>query len=210
MATAPRSGYPDVALHLIGPLQSNKALGTRWRCSTPSMRSTARPSCEALAKEIARQGRSPLLLRRDQYRRRGAETGVAAAGRRRVPARLPRHLRAHDLRPDVHSAPRGAAGTAFCAHRQDRAAQRPVAAVHGHERRLRIGGPVRRHACARGDGHLRGADNKSRLFRGSLDILFRLFARRLWPEPYKKRKKAPAPRARRSRRSAERRPVPRA
>ena len=47
-------------LHLIGPLQSNKA-PTPWPCSTPSTRSTG-PVAAALAKEIVREGRRPRLL----------------------------------------------------------------------------------------------------------------------------------------------------
>ena len=120
----------------------------RWRCSTPSIRSTGRASREALAKEIARQGRQPAAVRRDQYRRRAAEGRRAAGGRRRFPRRLPRHLWARDRRADVHPAGRRAAGAAFRAHRQDRQPQRAEAPVDGHERRFRDRDRVRRHPCA--------------------------------------------------------------
>src|SRR5664280_1228123 len=53
--------YPGIALHLIGPLQSNKA--KEAVALFDAIHSVDRPSlCEALAKEIAKQGRSPLLL----------------------------------------------------------------------------------------------------------------------------------------------------
>jgi pyridoxal phosphate enzyme (YggS family) len=53
--------HADVALHLIGPLQSNKA--KEAVALFDAIHSVDRASlCEALAKEIGRQGRSPLLF----------------------------------------------------------------------------------------------------------------------------------------------------
>src|SRR5450631_4424147 len=53
--------HAGIALHLIGPLQSNKA--KEAVALFDAIHSVDRPSlCEALAKEIAKQGRSPLLL----------------------------------------------------------------------------------------------------------------------------------------------------
>ena len=53
--------YPGIELHLIGPLQSNKA--REAVALFDAIHSLDRPSlAEALAKEIARQGRSPLLF----------------------------------------------------------------------------------------------------------------------------------------------------
>jgi pyridoxal phosphate enzyme (YggS family) len=53
--------HPDIQLHLIGPLQSNKARDAV--ALFDAIHSVDRPSlCEALAKEIAKQGRSPLLF----------------------------------------------------------------------------------------------------------------------------------------------------
>jgi pyridoxal phosphate enzyme (YggS family) len=53
--------HPGIALHLIGPLQSNKA--KEAVALFTAIHSVDRPSlCEALAKEIVKQGRSPLLL----------------------------------------------------------------------------------------------------------------------------------------------------
>jgi len=53
--------YCDIALHLVGPLQSNKA--KEAVALFDAIHSVDRPSlCEALAKEIARQGRQPALF----------------------------------------------------------------------------------------------------------------------------------------------------
>ncbi|WP_262031196.1 YggS family pyridoxal phosphate-dependent enzyme [Microvirga sp. Mcv34] len=56
-----RERYPDVELHMIGPLQSNKAKEAVELFDV--IHTLDRPSlAEALAKEIARQGRRPRLL----------------------------------------------------------------------------------------------------------------------------------------------------
>jgi PLP dependent protein len=56
-----RAEYPDLELHLIGPLQSNKA--KEAVALFDAIHTVDRPSvCEALAKEIAKQGRRPLLF----------------------------------------------------------------------------------------------------------------------------------------------------
>jgi len=53
--------HPGIELHLIGPLQSNKA--KEAVALFTAIHSVDRPSlCEALAKEIAKQGRGPLLF----------------------------------------------------------------------------------------------------------------------------------------------------
>ncbi len=53
--------HPGIELHLIGPLQSNKA--KEAVALFAAIHSVDRPSlCEALAKEIARQARHPLLF----------------------------------------------------------------------------------------------------------------------------------------------------
>jgi PLP dependent protein len=53
--------HPGIALHLIGPLQSNKA--KEAVALFDAIHSVDRPSlCEALAKEIARQSRKPVLF----------------------------------------------------------------------------------------------------------------------------------------------------
>ena len=56
-----RSRYPGLELHLIGPLQSNKAKDAV--ALFDAIHSVDRPSlCDALAKEIARQGQGPTLF----------------------------------------------------------------------------------------------------------------------------------------------------
>lgn len=53
--------HAGIALHLIGPLQSNKA--KEAVALFDAIHSVDRPSlCEALSKEIAKQGRTPLLF----------------------------------------------------------------------------------------------------------------------------------------------------
>ena len=56
-----REKHPSLELHLIGPLQSNKA--KEAVALFDAIYSVDRPSvCEALAKEIQRQGKQPLLF----------------------------------------------------------------------------------------------------------------------------------------------------
>jgi pyridoxal phosphate enzyme (YggS family) len=56
-----RAQYPATELHLVGPLQSNKA--KEAVSLFDAIHSVDRSSlCQALAKEIARQGRAPLLF----------------------------------------------------------------------------------------------------------------------------------------------------
>ena len=56
-----RAAHPGIALHLIGPLQSNKA--KEAVALFDAIHSVDRPSiAEALAKEIAKQGRHPALF----------------------------------------------------------------------------------------------------------------------------------------------------
>src|SRR5439155_24130466 len=53
--------HPDIELHLVGPLQSNKA--KEAVALFAAIHAVDRPSlAEALAKEIAKQGRSPTLF----------------------------------------------------------------------------------------------------------------------------------------------------
>ena len=55
------AAHPDIELHLIGPLQSNKAKDAVALFA--AIHSVDRASlCEALAKEIAKQGKKPLLF----------------------------------------------------------------------------------------------------------------------------------------------------
>jgi pyridoxal phosphate enzyme (YggS family) len=60
-----KAAYPDVALHLIGPLQSNKAreaVALFDVIETLDRESLARELAKEIPKEIARTGRAPTLL----------------------------------------------------------------------------------------------------------------------------------------------------
>ena len=72
------SAYPGVALHLIGPLQSNKA--REAVALFDAIHSVDRPSiCEALAKEIGSQGRRPQLFVQLNTGEEPQKAGVAPA-----------------------------------------------------------------------------------------------------------------------------------
>ena len=148
MAGADASAHPGIELHMIGPLQSNKA--KEAVALFDAIHSVDRPSlCEALAKEIAKQGRRPRLFVEINTGAEAQKAGVLPQDADAFLAQMPRRLRAHDRRADVHSAGRRGAGAAFRADRQDRRAQRPEAAVDGDERGLRHRHRDGRDACAR-------------------------------------------------------------
>src|SRR5712671_7479611 len=70
--------YPDIALHLIGPLQSNKA--REAVALFDAIHSVDRPSiCEALAKEIDSQKRRPQLFVQLNTGEEPQKAGVAPA-----------------------------------------------------------------------------------------------------------------------------------
>jgi pyridoxal phosphate enzyme (YggS family) len=72
------SRHPGIALHLIGPLQSNKAKEAVGLFH--AIHSVDRPSiCEALAKEIERQGRSPTLFVQINTGEEPQKAGIAPA-----------------------------------------------------------------------------------------------------------------------------------
>jgi pyridoxal phosphate enzyme, YggS family len=72
------SAYPDIALHLIGPLQSNKA--KEAVALFDAIHSVDRPSiCEALAKEIISQKRAPQLFVQLNTGEEPQKAGVAPA-----------------------------------------------------------------------------------------------------------------------------------
>jgi pyridoxal phosphate enzyme (YggS family) len=72
------SAYPDLALHLIGPLQSNKA--REAVALFDAIHSVDRPSiCEALAKEIFSQKRAPQLFVQLNSGEEPQKAGVAPA-----------------------------------------------------------------------------------------------------------------------------------
>ena len=121
-----RERYPGVELHLVGPLQSNKARDAVRLFD--AIHSLDRDSlAAALAKEIGKAGRAPRLLVQVNTGEEPQKGGVMPGGRRRLHRRLPRQARARHRGPDVHPAGRRAALAAFRAARQDRGAQRPQA-----------------------------------------------------------------------------------
>jgi pyridoxal phosphate enzyme (YggS family) len=70
--------YPDIALHLIGPLQSNKAKEAVALFDV--IHSVDRPSiCEALAKEINSQNRTPELFVQLNTGEEPQKAGIAPA-----------------------------------------------------------------------------------------------------------------------------------
>src|SRR5712691_9567574 len=72
------AAYPDIALHLIGPLQSNKA--REAVALFDAIHSVDRPSiCEALAKEIDSQKRRPQLFVQLNTGEEPQKAGVAPA-----------------------------------------------------------------------------------------------------------------------------------
>jgi PLP dependent protein len=72
------AGVPNIELHLIGPLQSNKA--KEAVALFDAIHSVDRPSiCEALAKEIEKQGRSPALFVQINTGEEPQKAGIAPA-----------------------------------------------------------------------------------------------------------------------------------
>ena len=88
------SAYPGIALHLIGPLQSNKAREAVGLFD--AIHSLDRPSiCEALAKEIASQKRRPELFVQINTGEEPQKAGVAPAQADEFIARCRDHYRLH-------------------------------------------------------------------------------------------------------------------
>ena len=139
--------YPDISLHLIGPLQSNK---TKEAVALfDAIHAVDRPSlCAALAKEIQKQGSSPTLFVEINT---GAEPQKAGV----LPEDADEFLRAcrdtYGLNvkglmciPPHEEAP----GAALCADGKNRGAQRAETSVDGDERGLSDRDPVWRDPCA--------------------------------------------------------------
>ena len=151
-----RARHDGLSLHLIGPLQSNKA--KEAVALFDAIHSLDRPSlCDALSKEIARQGRAPLLFAEintgaepqkagilpedaDAFLRACKDSyGLSVAGLMCIPP--------FDEAPAPH----------FALDREDRRSQRTEAALDGHERRLQDRDRLRRDACAHRLGDFRRA-----------------------------------------------------
>jgi pyridoxal phosphate enzyme (YggS family) len=155
-----RAAHPDIALHLIGPLQSNKAKDAV--ALFDAIHSVDRPSiAEALAKEIAKQGRHPLLFVEVNTGEEPQKAGV-------LPQDADAFIKAcgesHGLTiaglmciPPLDEAP----GAAFRARRQDRGAQRTETAFDGDERGFCRRDRVRRDPCAGRTAIFGGRQKKS-------------------------------------------------
>ena len=139
--------HAGIALHLIGPLQSNKA--KEAVALFDAIHSVDRPSlCEALAKEIAKQGRQPLLFVEINT---GAEAQKAGVLPQDADAFLEECRDKYGLTisglmciPPLDEAP----GPHFALTAKIAQAQRAQAVVDGHERGFRHRHPARRHPCA--------------------------------------------------------------
>ena len=116
-----RGEFPDLRLHLIGPLQTNKVRDAVAHFDVIETVDRLRLA-EALAREMERTGRRLPLLYRGQYRRGAAKGRDASGDGRRLHRRLPRPARPADRRADVHPAARRGAVAAFRAAARDRRA----------------------------------------------------------------------------------------
>ena len=142
-----RERYPDVELHLIGPLQSNKAREAVELFD--AIHTLDRPSlAEALAKEIAKQGKTPRLLVQVNTGEEPQKGGV-------MPAEVDAFLEAcrsnYGLTieglmciPPAEDPP----SPHFALLNTIAGTHGLTTPLHGHERRFRRGDPARRHPCA--------------------------------------------------------------
>ena len=131
-----RALYPDLQLHMIGPVQTNKARDVVALFDV--IETVDRPKlAQVLAHEMARQGRRPACFVQVNTGEEAQKAGVwpgAADGF----VRLCRdELGLPVGRPDGDPAGGRGAGAAFRPAGQDRGPQRPGQAQHGHERRFR-------------------------------------------------------------------------
>ncbi len=108
-------------MHLVGSLQSNKA--KEAVALFDAIHSVDRASlAEALGKEIAKQGRRPLLFAEINTGAEPQKAGVLPQEADDFLAACRDRYGLDDFGPDVHSAAQRGAGAAFRADRQDRPA----------------------------------------------------------------------------------------
>ena len=147
-----RARHPDAVLHMIGPIQTNKAKDAIALFDV--IETVDRPKlARVLAGEMARQGRRPacfVQVNTGEEPQRRASCRPTPTFHRGVPP-----ARAAGSRPDGDPAGGRGAVPALRAARRYRQTQRPRPAQHGHERRLRDRGAVRRHPRARRQRDLR-------------------------------------------------------
>ena len=98
-----RGEFPDLELHLIGPLQTNKVKDAVAHCDV--IETLDRPRlAEALAREIERTGRRVTCYIEVNTGEEAQKAGDLPRRRRRFHPRLPRPARLADRRADVHPA----------------------------------------------------------------------------------------------------------
>ncbi len=142
-----RADYPDVELHLIGPLQSNKAADAV--ALFDAIHSVDREKIAvALAKEMKRQERTPDLFVQVNTGEEKQKAGIVPRRCRCVRSTLPRGARAGDCRTHVHPACGRKSGAPFRIAAKTGFGGRCDGPVDGHVRRLRDGHSVRRNPCA--------------------------------------------------------------
>ena len=150
------SAYPGIALHLIGPLQSNKA--KEAVALFDAIHSVDRPSiCEALAKEIVSQKQQPQLFVQLNTGEEPQKAGVAPVDADAFIAscREKYGLPISGLMciPPVNDAP----APHFALTAKIAARNGLEESVDGHERGFCDRHPVRRHPCAHRLGDFREA-----------------------------------------------------
>ena len=127
--------WPDLELHLIGPLQSNKAAEAVQLFD--AIHTVDRPKiAEAIATEMKKQAKPAQALRAGEHRPRAAEGGNRPGRGRCLPEGVPRGLRPRDLGPDVHSTRRGGPRARISPCWPTSPSAMASTAQHGHERRL--------------------------------------------------------------------------
>ncbi len=141
-----RQEFPDLVLHLIGPLQTNKVKEAVAHCDV--IETVDRPRlAESLAREMERSGRRvPCYIEvntGEEPQKAGVFPDAADAFIRDCRDRLGLPIEGLMCIPPEHEEP----APAFRAAARDRAAQRPRGAEHGDERRFRDRDPLRRDPC---------------------------------------------------------------
>ena len=136
-----------IELHLIGPLQSNKAAEAVELFDV--IETVDRDKiAQALAAAMAKAGKRPRLFVEVNTGAEPQKAGIAPRDADAFRRPLPRRPRADDRGTDVRAAGRRARLAAFCIAQGHRRAQRDQAIVDGHERRLAARRAARRDGSA--------------------------------------------------------------
>ena len=143
-----RAAFPDVELHLIGPLQTNKA---REAVALFDVIETVDRDKLAgvLRAEMTRAGRELPVFVQVNIGGEAQKAGIAVGRGGGIRRPVPRRAWAQRCRADVHPARWRAAGAVFCGDGAAGARRRGDAAQHGDERRLRDGDRDGGDPCAR-------------------------------------------------------------